>query len=40
VTLPKPEPLPGAEFARFRSQTQPMLAKLKTLEATQLASAK
>jgi murein DD-endopeptidase MepM/ murein hydrolase activator NlpD len=40
VTLPKPEPLPAAEFARFRSQTQPMLAKLKTLEATQLASAK
>ncbi|HEX6832067.1 MAG TPA: peptidoglycan DD-metalloendopeptidase family protein, partial [Rudaea sp.] len=41
VTLPKPEPLPATEFAQFRSRTQPMLAKLKTLEATQqLASAK
>ncbi len=39
TTLP-PEPLPGAELARFRSQTQPVLAKLKTLEATQLASTK
>ena len=40
VTLPKPEPLPQIELARFQGQTQPMLAKLKTLEATQLASAK
>jgi len=40
VTLPKPEPLPQIELARFHGQTQPMLAKLKTLEATQLASAK
>jgi len=40
VTLPKPEPLPQIELARFHSQTQPMLAKLKTLEATQLAFAK
>ncbi len=40
VTLPKPQPLPGVELAHFRSQTQPMLAKLKTLEATQFASAK
>jgi murein DD-endopeptidase MepM/ murein hydrolase activator NlpD len=40
VTLPKAEPLPSIELARFRNQTQPMLAKLKTLEATQLASAK
>ena len=40
VTLPKPEPLPQAELARFRSQTQSQLAKLKALEATQLALAK
>ena len=40
VTLPKAEPLPQIELARFQSQTQPVLAKLKTLEATQLASAK
>ena len=39
TTLP-PEPLPGAELGHFRTQTQPMLAKLKTLEATRLASAK
>jgi murein DD-endopeptidase MepM/ murein hydrolase activator NlpD len=32
VTLPKPEPLPHAELARFRLQTQPMLAKLQLLE--------
>jgi murein DD-endopeptidase MepM/ murein hydrolase activator NlpD len=35
VTLPKPEPLPAVELAKFQSQTTPMLAKLKTLEATQ-----
>ena len=39
TTLP-PEPLPGNELGHFRTQTQPMLAKLKTLEATRLASAK
>ena len=39
TTLP-PEPLPGGELARFHSQTQPMLARLNKLEATQLASAK
>jgi len=39
TTLP-PEPLPGVELARFRTQAQPMLAKLNKLEATQLASAK
>ena len=34
VTLPKPEPLPGAQFARFKSQVvQPQLARLKTLDA-------
>jgi murein DD-endopeptidase MepM/ murein hydrolase activator NlpD len=32
VTLPKPEPLPHSELARFRLQTQPMLAKLQLLE--------
>ncbi len=40
VTSLPVQPLPVGELARFRSQTQPMLAKLKTLEATQLASAK
>lgn len=34
VTLPKPEPLPGAQLAKFRSQVvQPQLARLKTLDA-------
>ncbi len=34
VTLPKPEPLPGAQLARFKSQVvQPQLARLKTLDA-------
>ena len=32
VTLPKPEPLPRAELARFQMQTQPMLAKLELME--------
>jgi murein DD-endopeptidase MepM/ murein hydrolase activator NlpD len=32
VTLPKPEPLPTAELARFRLQTQPMLAKLQLID--------
>jgi len=40
VTLPKPEPLPALELARFEKQSQPLLAKLKALEATQLALAK
>lgn len=31
VTMPKPEPLPRAEFARFRMQTQPLLAQLNVL---------
>jgi murein DD-endopeptidase MepM/ murein hydrolase activator NlpD len=31
VTLPKPEPLPRTELARFQQQTQPMLAKLDLL---------
>ena len=33
MTLPKPEPLPRAELARFTQQTQPMLAKLELLDA-------
>ncbi len=40
VTLPKPEPLPATELARFERQSQPLLARIKTLEATQLALAK
>jgi len=40
VTLPKPEPLPTLELARFERATSPMLAKLKTLEASRLALAK
>ena len=40
VTMPKPEPLPAVELARFQSQTTPMLAKLKMLEATQTIVAK
>jgi murein DD-endopeptidase MepM/ murein hydrolase activator NlpD len=32
VTLPKPEPLPRTELARFRLQTQPMLAKLQLVQ--------
>ena len=40
VTLPKPEPLPAVELVRFEKQSQPLLAKLKSLEATQIALAK
>ena len=40
VTLPKPEPLPAVELAKFQRTTGPMLAKLKTLEATQVAVAR
>lgn len=32
VTLPKPEPLPRSELARFRMQTAPMLAKLQLID--------
>ncbi|MEO8672624.1 MAG: peptidoglycan DD-metalloendopeptidase family protein [Tahibacter sp.] len=39
VTLPKPEPLPATQLAQFRSQTQPLLARLKLLEGTRLARA-
>ncbi len=31
VTMPKPEPLPRSELARFRMQTQPLLAQLDLL---------
>jgi murein DD-endopeptidase MepM/ murein hydrolase activator NlpD len=31
VTMPKPEPLPHSELARFRLQTQPLLAQLNLL---------
>lgn len=34
VTMPKPEPLPAAQLARFREQTQPMLARLQQMQAT------
>jgi len=40
VTSLPAEPLPSGELARFRAQTQPILARLKTLEATRLAFAK
>jgi murein DD-endopeptidase MepM/ murein hydrolase activator NlpD len=40
VTMPKPEPLPKIALARFHNHTQPMLAKLKPFEATQLALAR
>ena len=37
---PLPEPLPAVELAKFQRSTSPMLAKLKTLEATQVAVAR
>lgn len=40
VTMPKPEPLPAVELARFKQQSSPMLAKLDKLDSLQLASAK
>ncbi|HEY0178018.1 MAG TPA: peptidoglycan DD-metalloendopeptidase family protein [Dokdonella sp.] len=33
VTLPKAEPLPAAELAKFRGQTQPVLARLNAVDA-------
>lgn len=40
VTLPKPEPLPASELARFRAQTAPVLAQLQLIDGRrQLASA-
>ena len=35
MTLPKPEPLPRTELARFQQQTQPLLAKLEVLDGKQ-----
>lgn len=40
VTLPKPEPLPGAELAKFRQLTTPLLARLKLYEGVRLAKAR
>jgi murein DD-endopeptidase MepM/ murein hydrolase activator NlpD len=40
VTLPKPEPLPATELAKFKQLTQPMLAQLKRYEDPRLALAK
>lgn len=34
VTMPKPQPLPAGELARFREQSQPMLARLQQMQAT------
>lgn len=39
VTLPPPEPLPGAQLAQFRTMSSPMLAKLNFVDAARLASA-
>lgn len=39
VTLPKPEPLPATELARFRAHTGPMLAQLELLEGRRFAMA-
>jgi murein DD-endopeptidase MepM/ murein hydrolase activator NlpD len=38
VTMPKPEPLVGAELAAFRAATAPAMAQLKVVEGIQLAS--
>ncbi len=40
VTLPKPEPLPRTELARFQEQTRPLLAKLEMLDGKQRYAAK
>lgn len=40
VTLPKPEPLPATELAKFKQLTQPMLAQLKRYEDPRLALAR
>jgi murein DD-endopeptidase MepM/ murein hydrolase activator NlpD len=40
VTLPKPEPLPHSELARFRLQTQPMLAKLQLIDTGRVYAAR
>ena len=38
VTMPKPEPLVGAELAAFRVATAPAMAQLKVIEGIRLAS--
>jgi murein DD-endopeptidase MepM/ murein hydrolase activator NlpD len=38
VTMPKPEPLSGAELARFRAATAPAMAQLKRVEGVRLAA--
>ncbi|MEO8460983.1 MAG: peptidoglycan DD-metalloendopeptidase family protein [Dokdonella sp.] len=38
VTLPKPEPLPKTEFAKFHQAIAPMLAKLQMIDDVRLAS--
>lgn len=38
VTMPKPEPLTGAELASFRAATAPAMAQLKLVEGIHLAS--
>jgi murein DD-endopeptidase MepM/ murein hydrolase activator NlpD len=40
VTLPPPEPLPASQLAQFRQQAAPQLARLKMVDAMQLARAK
>lgn len=39
VTLPKPEPLPANELARFRAQTAPALAQIQLIDGRRLALA-
>lgn len=39
VTLPKEEPLPASELARFQTRSAPLLARLKQVESTRLARA-
>ncbi len=38
VTMPKPDPLTGAELARFRAATAPAMAQLKRVEDVRLAA--
>jgi murein DD-endopeptidase MepM/ murein hydrolase activator NlpD len=38
VTMPKPEPLGGAEMVAFRAATAPALAQLKRVEGVRLAA--
>ncbi len=38
VTMPKPEPLAGADLARFRAATAPAMAQLKRVEGVRLAA--